>query len=360
MQIEKAYEKIMELDDEEKIGYAYYCKTGKYLDYPSLSFLRDQTEPLDFSKLETQTAEEHTKRLIDLFCGKLSGILNEQFFIEPDSNAEIQHLPRYIDIFAHRHDFFEIVCTVKGCCVHRVESTETIMKQGDITIIPPNVLHYLIGEPDCSAFTIKIRKSTFDRVFSVLLRSGTTLSAYFANTLYSQNYRNSLTFHCGQDAFLPELLLYMLSQQSEKKQHYSFVLEGLLMTFFSYLVQNYENTIEFSSGESLLNNRMIEIENYMRQNYKTCTLQNTADYFYLNPSYLSTIVRKQTGFTFSFIIRRIKMENAAEMLTKTNLKVEQICENVGYSDTTQFIKTFKAYFGSTPLKYRKLNKYSNN
>ena len=132
------------------------------------------------------------------------------------------------------------------------------------------------------------------------------------------------------------------------------------MTFFSYLVQNYENTIEFSSGESLLNNRMIEIENYMRQNYKTCTLQNTADYFYLNPSYLSTIVRKQTGFTFSFIIRRIKMENAAEMLTKTNLKVEQICENVGYSDTTQFIKTFKAYFGSTPLKYRKLNKYSNN
>lgn len=355
MQIEKIYKKIIELDDEEKIGYSYYCKTGKYLDYPSLSFLREQTDPFDFSKLETQTAEEHNNRFIKLFRGQLSGILNEQFFIAPESNAEIQHLPRYIDIFAHRHDFFEIVCTAKGRCLHRVESTETVMKQGDITIIPPNINHYLMGEPDCVAFTIKIRKSTFDRVFSVLLRSGTTLSAYFANTLYSRNYRNSLTFHCGQDAFLPELLLYMLSQQSEKKQYYNYVLEGLLTTFFSYLVQNYENTIEFSSGESTLNDRMIEIENYIRQNYKTITLQNLAEHFYLNQSYLSTMIKKQTGFNFSFIIQRIKMENAAEMLTQTNLKVEQICENIGYSDTTQFIRTFKSYFGLTPLKYRKLN-----
>lgn len=98
---------------------------------------------------------------------------------------------------------------------------------------------------------------------------------------------------------------------------------------------------------------MIEIESYMRQNFKTATLQNTAQHFYLSPAYLSAMVKQQTGFNFSAIMRRIKMENAATLLTDTDMKVEQICDSVGYSDATQFIKTFKAYFGTTPLKYRK-------
>ncbi len=352
MQIEKIYDSVIHLDEEEQIGYAYYQETGRYLDYPLLLYLKKQPDPYDFSQLDTQAASEHKKNLILRFNASLSGVLNEQLFIEEGSNAEIQHLPRYIDIFAHRHDFFEIVCTTKGQCLHRVEGTENYMKQGDITIIPPNVLHYLRGEPDCITLTIKIRKSTFDRVFSVLMRSGTTLSAYFAKTLYSQHYRNSLTFHCGQDAFLPELLLYMLAQQSEKKLHYNHVLEGLLATFFSYLVQNYEDTIEFSSGDNALNERMIEIESYIRQNFRTATLKSVAEKFYLSPAYLSTTIKNQTGFTFSSILRRLKMESAADLLTTTDMKVKQICDSVGYSDTTQFIKTFKAYYGTTPLKHR--------
>lgn len=352
MQVDEIYNSVVNLDDEEKIGFAYYQQTGKYLNYMPLTYLKTCSDPYDFSQLGSKAEEEHIKNMLKLVNGPLEGILTEQFFIEKNINAEIQHTPRYINIFPHRHDFFEIVCTTKGRCLHRVETAESYMEQGDITIIPPNVEHYLSPEPDCITMTIKIRKSTFDRVFTVLIRSGTILSAYFTKTLYSHHYRNSLTFHCGQDAILPELLLYMLAQQSEKKRHYDHVIEGLLSTFFSYLVQNYENTIEFSDGDSALNERIIEIESYMRQNYQTASLAQTARQFYLSPAYLSTIIKKQTGYTFSEILRRIRMENAAELLRSTDLKVEQICENVGYNDSTQFIKTFKKYYGTTPLRFR--------
>ncbi len=352
MQIEEIYNSVVNLDEEEKIGYAYYKQTGKYLDYRLLMFLKKQSDSYDFSVLQSNEAENFISDIAKKF-NSLSGILNEQLFIQKGANAEIQHLPRYIDIFAHRHDFFEIVCTTKGRCLHRVEGVEAIMKQGDITIIPPNVHHYLLAEPDCIALTIKIRKSTFDNVFSVLMQSGTTLSAYFTQTLYSKHYRNSLTFHCADDAFLPELLLYMLTQQSEKKRHYNYVLEGLLATFFPYLVQNYENTIELSNGDSILNEKINEIESYMRQNYATATLSSTAAHFYLSPSYLSTLIKKQTGYTFSNIMQRIKMEHSAQLIVKTEMKIEHICEYVGYQDTTQFIRTFKKYYGTTPYRYRK-------
>ncbi len=352
MQIEETYNSVFNLDEEEKIGYAYYKQTGKYLDCKLLMFLKKQSDPYDFSPLQSPEAENFINDITKKF-NRFSGTLNEQFFIEKGANAEIQHLPRYIDIFAHRHDFFEIACTTKGRCLHRVEGVEAIMEQGDITIIPPNVQHYLLAEPDCVVLTIKIRKSTFDNVFSVLMQSGTTLSAYFTQTLYSKHYRNSLTFHCADDAFLPELLLYMFTQQMEKKRYYNYVLEGLLATFFPYLVQNYENTIELSNGDSILNEKINEIESYMRQNYATATLSSTAAHFYLSPSYLSTLIKKQTGYTFSNIMQRIKMEHSAQLIVKTEMKIEHICEYVGYQDTTQFIRTFKKYYGTTPYRYRK-------
>lgn len=352
MQLDKVYNSLLTLDDEEQLGLAYYQQTGNYLDFLDLLYLQTQDEPYHFALLSSDEAKTHKTNNLKRLEKSFSGILQEQLFITEGTNAEIQHLPRYIDIMPHTHDFFEIVCTTKGKCLHAVEGKNVIMEQGDITIIPPNVRHYLRAEPDCITLTIKIRRTTFDSVFSVLMRSGTTLSSYFAQTLYSKHYRNSLTFHCKQDTFLPELLLYMLAQQSEQKRHYNYVLEGLLTTFFPYLVQNYENTIEFASGDNILNERMLAIESYIRQNYKTTTLADTAKHFYLNPAYLSTMIKAQTGYTFSAIIRQIKMEHAAELLTETQMKVEQICEHVGYQDITQFIRTFKKYYGTTPLRYR--------
>lgn len=353
MQIDKTYNRIIQLDNEEKIGYAYYCNTGKYLNYIDLTYLMTLENPYDFSALETDAAENYINFKTSRIKSDFLGVLHEQMFIPEGTNSEIQHLPRYIDIFSHQHDFFEIVCTTKGNCLHCVEEKEVLMQPGDITIIPPNVKHYLQTKPDCITLTIKIRKSTFDSVFSTLIRSGSTLSAYFTQTLYSKHYRNSLTFHCGHDAFLPELLLYMFSQQIERKQYYNYVLDGLLATFFPYLVQNFEHTIELASGDNIMNERMTEIESYMRQNYQSATLTSTAAHFYLSPAYLSTIIKKQTGYTFSSIMQRIKMEQASHLLLETTMRVEKICENVGYQDTTQFIRTFKKYYGITPHRYRK-------
>lgn len=352
MQPENIYKELEYLDDEEQIGYAYFQNTGMYLKYWDLSYLKTLDNPYAFETLESEQATAYRQTMTQLLLAQFSGILAEQLFIENGTNTEIQRLPRYIDISEHRHDFFEIVCTLKGTCLHTVEGRTNCMRPGDITVIPPNVQHHLCGEPDCIAFTIKTRKTTFDNVFSVLMRSGTALSAYFAQTLYSKHYRNFLTFHCGQDEFLTELLFHMYAQQTQKKPHYNHVLDGLLATFFPYLVQNYENTIEFSDGDSTQNERMIEIENYIRQNYKTATLTKVARQFYLSPAYLSTLIKKQTGYTFSAILQRIRMENAADFLQHTDLKVEQICENIGYSDTTQFIRSFKKYYGMTPLRFR--------
>ena len=252
--------KNIELEREEQIGLAYYEKYGAYLSYVDLSFLMGQEDPTDFSRLIRLDAKRHKEDLLSLLRSDYASTLLEKFFIAKDANAEIESLPRYIDIPAHRHDFFEVACTLEGSCRHTVEGQSFLMRPGDVAVVPPNVQHHLLAAPDSRTFTVKIRRSAFESVFSSLMQGGTPLSSYISDVLYARHYHNCLTFHCGGDPFLPDLIRHMTEQQTQKKSCWHQVLEGLLTTFFAYIVQNYGEAVEFFAGDNAQSDRISAVE----------------------------------------------------------------------------------------------------
>lgn len=361
MNIEKTYHNLLQLDPEESIAYEYYIATGKKLDYiqakMALAANPDRSQRADFSCLDS-TESNYVQQLINHLYEKNKGdrdymTLSEELFILEGYNVELNNAQRYITLFPHIHDFFELECTILGKCLHVVENRQIEMQAGDVVIVPPNVCHTVHAAPDSITLNIKIRKSTFDHTFLSVLQNNTPLSDYFARVLYNKNYKNSLTFHCGNDTFLFDLLLYMYTQQTEQKPYSNKVIEGLLATFFSYLIQNHETHMEFSDAEDAADERMIKIEKHLRQHYNTATLKSTAAYFYLSQPYLSNYIKRHTGMSFSEILRGIRMQNACMLLRDHNRKVDDVCELVGYKDTTQFIRTFKSYYSMTPKQYQK-------
>lgn len=357
MDLQRIYEMLSRLDQDETIGYAYYQQTGRNMDFFDMNRIKlrapaGATE-FDFSYLESEEAARSRAEMEAYISQTSADLLHEQNHIAKDCNVELNYVPQYLDIPAHQHDFFEIVYTLHGKCGHRIETQTMEMQTGDIVIIPPHIEHFVYSLPKSRSVNIKIRKSTFDRVFVNILQNKTILSDYFAQTLYSQNYQNSLTFHCGEDPFLLELLLYMYAQQEENKPYANHVIDGLITTFFSYLIQNYNGCVDISSASTGLNQRMVEIETYIHLNFATVTLKQAAEHFYLSEPYLSSLIKQQTGRSFSEILRQIRMQHARDMLLHTNMRVDDICENVGYRDTTQFIRTFKSIYGATPKQYQK-------
>lgn len=93
---------------------------------------------------------------------------------------------------------------------------------------------------------------------------------------------------------------------------------------------------------------MIET-NYMRE----IRLTDLAKHFYLSANYLSILIKKETGLTFSELLIQKRIALARKMLTETNLPIQYIMEQVGYKDYSCFIKLFKKHTGSTPYAYRK-------
>ncbi len=74
----------------------------------------------------------------------------------------------------------------------------------------------------------------------------------------------------------------------------------------------------------------------------------------LDRSYLSTLVRRQTGQPPQTHLIRFRMERAAQLMDNDQLTVADIARSVGYEDPAQFSKAFRTTHGCSPTAYRKL------
>ena len=48
----------------------------------------------------------------------------------------------------------------------------------------------------------------------------------------------------------------------------------------------------------------------------------------------------------------LKIDQAKELLTKTNMTIKDIAAHIGYSDSSIFVKNFKTITSLTPNQYR--------
>lgn len=105
-----------------------------------------------------------------------------------------------------------------------------------------------------------------------------------------------------------------------------------------------------SSGKIMIE----DIKAYVDMHYsKEISLGSIAGKFYMNPSYLSQLFKKEMNMKFIDYITKIRLEKSIELLKTTSLTVNEIAEAVGYKDTRYFREIFVKHMGKTPSRFRK-------
>lgn len=104
------------------------------------------------------------------------------------------------------------------------------------------------------------------------------------------------------------------------------------------------------------NHIVIDIRDYVNENYMLdISLTKICSEKFLNPSFTSRKFKEVIGVPFETYLQNVRIQNACTLLTETNHSVEEIIEQVGYTDGASFRKHFKRILGTTPLQFRKLH-----
>ena len=102
-----------------------------------------------------------------------------------------------------------------------------------------------------------------------------------------------------------------------------------------------------------MDERSVEIMNYIQNHYADVTLDTLSETFNLSKTYLSKYIKEKSGMTFQDAVKKARMRKARRLLKETNQTVESIAALVGYENVEHFNRLFKKAYDMTPVQFRR-------
>lgn len=102
------------------------------------------------------------------------------------------------------------------------------------------------------------------------------------------------------------------------------------------------------------NKKVIErVTAYLNDHYsEPLSLQRLSEVVFLSPNYICSMYKEETGQNISDYLMMLRIEKAKALLQDETIKIYEIADRVGYSDSRYFSKLFKKYTGTSLSEYR--------
>ncbi len=100
--------------------------------------------------------------------------------------------------------------------------------------------------------------------------------------------------------------------------------------------------------------RLRPVIEYLTEHYGEKTyIETLSDMVALSPDYFTKMFKDSIGKTPIDYINGLKVNHSLRLLTMTDTPINEIADQVGFSNPNYFHKIFKSYMNTSPLAYRK-------
>ncbi len=252
----------------------------------------------------------------------------------------------------HSHDFFEMMYVYDGSCRNWISNKEMTCQKGDLLLYNLQTVHKLLINESSVVFNILISKEILMTSFLDLLQSESSIYQFYINSLYNIPSESHILFHLEEECETKNILHSLIQEYVDKKPFYEKVMRIHFSNLLIHLTRLLEHeTMQAKLSEGIDINAILE---YIHANYQTVTLQSLSDHFGYSPRSMMRLFKKVTNRTFSDIIREYRMLAAINYLRNTQLSIDDIAFQIGFSERAYFDKVFKQSFKLTPHEYRQL------
>ena len=271
--------------------------------------------------------------------------IKDFFFEEGLSIRDVSALVAERDLVheLHRHDFYFVLFIKNGKGEHEIDFIKYEVGDFSVFFIRPGQVHQLRLKKGATGYMLQFTPDFYT--------PNATPSNLVLRKVSSKN-------HCrlNTERFKKiELLLQTIYQEfTQKQDRYKEVIKATFDILFIELERQSPNPNKISNGVALYSQeRLEELQDLLEKNIITKKqVSQYADMLHLTIYQLNAITKETLGKTCSQLINEHILLEAKRHLLATTNQVNQIAYDLGYEDTSYFIRFFRKHTGYSPEAFR--------
>jgi len=273
----------------------------------------------------------------------------------PYSYYEVRIPESLTNVPMHWHNEFELNRILRGAGEFICGDNRFIAEEGDIILIPPNMLHAAHPlESNNLLYEVLVFHSsmlgntTNDRSTIECIRPIINGTVQISNPIRS-GMENPAAFHTTVE----QIFLCVAGNRSQL----DLLLKSELLRFF-WLLDSNANLTHRSNSDISYSEIVRPALEYMMTNFRdSITIEQLANLVHLSKSYFMSCFKKAVGIGAIEHLTHLRINAACDALTDTDKVISEIAFTNGFSNLSNFNRQFKQIMGCSPKEYRRKNNH---
>ncbi len=203
------------------------------------------------------------------------------------------------------------------------------------------------SEEETIIIGVLIQKDAFFKTFFNVLATDKSLFDFFLTPQKDEKSEDYIHLKFNDDWTVRRLLELMILEYANPQPDTQAVLRPLVLSLMMQVAREYKHATVDKEQLSVTE----QVVQYISENFAHISLADLSTHFSYHPNYLSGLLTKELGKTFSQIVLEQRMQRALALLQGTNLPISEIADMLGYSNSSNFYKAFREYYNASPRDY---------
>ncbi|WKN42769.1 AraC family transcriptional regulator [Tunicatimonas pelagia] len=253
----------------------------------------------------------------------------------------------------HKHLFFELVYIVAGSGKQCINENTFAYKPGHLFLITPD---------DCHSFQIEETTEFFFLRFNNIYIKSKGFQAEDIKMLEyilqnASHQPGCILKNLSDKPLFKSLVEATISESVNRDIYNQDLIKQIVNTMIVLVARNIAKYLPMATSEAT-DKKALDILHYIQENIclpERLRVKYLSEHFGISKSYFGRYFKKITQQTYQEYVNQLRIKHVKARLQLSNLRINEIVDELGFTDVSHLNRFFKRYEKVSPTEFRKLD-----
>lgn len=248
--------------------------------------------------------------------------------------------------------FFELIYIAEGTGIQFINNNRFSYRKGNLFLLTPEDIHSFEVSTVTQFFFLRFNKYYIESKSSKDHEAVKRVEYILQNASHRPG---CILKNKVDKPLIASLIESIIREHTNQQLYYHKIIEQIVNTIITVVARNtalkLPKNIQENTGEPVL-----KILHYIQENIfepKMLRSDHLSKHFGISLSYLGRYFKNQSGETLQQYIANYKLRLIETRLLHSDMRINEIANELNFTDESHLNRTFKKYKGLTPSAYKK-------